>query len=74
MFDENASCHLALGKGYPTTVKGGDKLSVKELKEKGVNDSIEHVDFMIGDADTEIVGVKENGERVHIFKDGDWTI
>lgn len=74
LFDENASCHLALGKGYPTTVKEGDTLSKKELKELGVNDSIEHVDFMIGTFDTDIVGVKENGEKVQIFKDGDWVI
>lgn len=74
LFDENASCHLALGKAYPTTVKNGDKLSSKELKERGANDSIEHVDFMIGTPDLSVVGIKSNGEEVPVFKDGEWII
>jgi aminopeptidase len=74
LFDENASCHLAIGSGYPTTVKGGENLTKKQLKNLGVNDSIEHVDFMIGDEDTDIIGVKKDGETVQIFKDGDWVI
>ncbi len=74
LFDENASCHLALGKAYPTTIKGGDKLTVKELKEKGANDSIEHVDFMIGTEDMNIVGVDFNGGQTLIFANGDWQI
>ncbi len=74
LFDENASCHLALGKGYPTTVENGENLSVKELKDLGVNDSVEHVDFMIGDEDTNIYGVKKDGTKIQIFIDGDWAI
>ena len=74
LFDENASCHLAIGKGYPTTVIDGDKLSVAQLKEKGVNDSTEHVDFMIGTTDMEVIGVKKDGSKFVIFKDGEWTI
>ena len=74
LFDENASCHIALGKGYPTTVKNSDKLSKKELTEKGLNDSIEHVDFMIGTADLKVDGIKKDGSVVPLFKNGDWVI
>ncbi len=74
LFDENASCHLAIGKAYPTTISGGDKLSVSELKKLGANDSTEHEDFMIGTPDLSVIGVKENGQRVQIFADGEWVI
>lgn len=74
LFDENASCHLAFGKGYPTTVKKGDLLPQKELSKKGLNHSVEHVDFMIGTKDLSVIGVKENGEEITIFDNGDWTI
>lgn len=74
LFDENASCHLAIGKGYPSTVKGGEKMSVTELKKKGVNDSAEHVDFMIGTSDMSVVGIEFNGKTTTLFKDGEWVI
>jgi len=74
LFDENASCHLALGKAYPTTIKNGDKLTLKELKSLGANDSIEHVDFMIGTSDLSIIGVDYSGEETTLFVDGDWII
>lgn len=74
LFDENASCHLAIGKAYPTTILGGDKLSVAQLKKLGANDSTEHEDFMIGTDDLSVVGVKENGEKVQLFVDGEWII
>lgn len=74
LYDENASCHFALGKSYPTCLEGGEKLSIEELKERGMNDSLTHVDFMVGDETTEIIGVKENGEEVKIFKEGNFVI
>ena len=74
LFDENASCHLAIGKAYPTTIKDGDKLSAKELKEKGANDSVEHIDFMIGTEDLSVVGIDKNGEETVLFVDGEWSI
>ena len=74
LYDENASCHFALGKSYPTCLEGGEKLSIEELKERGINDSLTHVDFMVGDETTEIIGVKENGEEVQIFKEGNFVI
>ena len=74
LFDENASCHLALGKAYPTTVKNTEGLTSKQLLEKGLNNSIEHVDFMIGTSDLKIEGIKKDKEKVLIFKDGDFVI
>lgn len=72
LFDENASCHFAFGKAYPTNIEGGAKMSDEELEEHGVNNSLTHVDFMIGSKDMNIVGETESGEKVQIFKDGNW--
>lgn len=74
LFDENASCHLALGKAYPTTMKNGENLDKQTLSELGCNDSAIHVDFMFGTKDMNIVGIKPNGEEVQIFKNGDFCI
>jgi aminopeptidase len=73
LFDENASCHLALGKAYPTNIKGGENMTDEELEKKGVNDSLTHVDFMVGSKDLSIVGETKDGEKVQIFKDGNWA-
>lgn len=74
LFDENASIHLAIGKGYPTTVRNGADLTKSQLSKLGLNDSVEHVDFMIGTPDTEVFGVDESGNVTQIFADGDWVI
>ncbi len=74
LFDENASCHLAIGKAYPTTVKNGESLTKKQLESLGVNDSIEHVDFMIGTPDLTVIGIGYDGEETIIFTDGEWNI
>lgn len=74
LFDENASCHLAVGMGFTNTLTGFEKLSLEECHERGINDSMIHVDFMIGTKDLSIVGVTERGERVQIFENGDWAI
>lgn len=74
LFDENASCHLAIGKAYPVCLKGGDLLSSEELKNSGVNDSLVHEDFMIGTADLEITGITTTGEKIPIFKAGNFVI
>lgn len=73
LFDENASCHLAVGRGFNECLKGFEKLSHDEIKQKGINESMIHVDFMIGSKDMSIVGVTRKGERVQIFKDGNWA-
>lgn len=73
LFDENASCHLALGRAYPTCLKGTEAHSKDELKKLGVNDSLVHVDFMVGSKDMSIVGKTEEGQEIIIFKDGNWA-
>lgn len=73
LYDENASCHIALGKAYPTCLVDGEKMSEEELAAAGANDSLTHVDFMIGDATTNIYGVTTDGKEVAIFKDGNWA-
>jgi aminopeptidase len=74
LFDENASCHLAIGKAYPTTVKNGESYSIKQLKEMGVNDSTEHIDFMIGTPDLQVTGIAKDGTKTTLFVDGEWVI
>lgn len=74
LYDENASCHLALGKAYPTCLQGAENMSEEELLENGVNDSLVHEDFMIGDKTLNIIGVEYNGNEVQIFKDGNFVI
>jgi aminopeptidase len=74
LFDENASCHLALGFGFNNCVEDYEKYSIEDFKKLGVNDSMIHVDFMIGSPDMSIVGVTKEGVRVQIFKNGNWTI
>ena len=73
LFDENASCHLAVGHGFNECLKGFEKYTDEECKQRGINDSMIHVDFMIGSADMSIVGVTKDGTRVQIFKDGNWA-
>ena len=73
LFDENAACHLALGAGFKECVKGFEDMSDAELFEKGVNDSINHTDFMIGSEDLAIDGVTADGRTVAIFRDGTWA-
>ena len=73
LFDENASCHLAYGAAYPTCVKGGDKLSEEEQKAAGLNQSNNHVDFMVGTKDLSIVGITHDGEEVPVFVNGNFV-
>ena len=74
LFDENASCHLALGRGFNNCIENFEKYSVEECEKLGVNNSMIHVDFMMGSKDMSIVGVTKNGKRVQVFKDGNWAI
>ena len=73
LFDENAACHIALGRGYPTTVRGGEDMTTEQLLAKGVNDSNVHEDVMIGYKDTQVTGIIRTGETVRIFSDGEWV-
>lgn len=73
LFDENASCHLALGNAYAMNIKDGIKMKEEELIEKGYNKCMTHVDFMFGSDDMEIVGITHTGEKVQIFKNGNFV-
>lgn len=73
LFDENASCHLAFGKAYPTTIKNGENMSDEELAEHGVNDSFIHEDFMVGTKDLSIVGIDHEGNETQVFINGNWA-
>lgn len=74
LFDENASCHLALGRGFNECLEGFENMTVEECEKAGINSSMIHVDFMIGSKDMSIVGVMKDGKRIPIFKDGNWAI
>ena len=73
LFDENAACHLALGEGFGNCIRDYDKYTREELKELGVNDSLIHVDFMIGCDELSITGITEDGSEVAIFQGGTWA-
>ena len=73
LFDENAACHIAFGEAYPC-LKDGHQMSKDELKQRGLNDSITHVDFMIGTPDLSIVGTTHDGEEVPVFVNGNFAI
>ena len=72
LFDENASCHFAFGNAYPC-VKGGRDMTAEQRIEAGLNDSITHVDFMIGTHDLSIVGTTHNGQEIPVFVDGNFA-
>lgn len=73
LFDENASCHLALGEAYPICLKNGDNMTEEELEKAGANNSLTHVDFMIGSPDLNIIGETNSKEKIEIFKNGNWA-
>lgn len=74
LFDENASCHLALGTGFPNALDGTDGKEKEELISMGLNVSDVHVDFMIGTSDLKIEGVTYDGKNVLIFENGNFSI
>ncbi|MGN1040785.1 MAG: aminopeptidase [Candidatus Fimimonas sp.] len=74
LFDENASCHLAFGASYPTTVVGGNDMDEQQLAAHGMNQSLQHVDFMVGTKDMDIDGIAYDGTVTPLFRDGEWVI
>ncbi|QDP41724.1 aminopeptidase [Radiobacillus deserti] len=74
LYDENASCHIALGKAYPTNLEGGADMNEEELDKHGVNDSLTHVDFMIGSSELDIDGITEDGKSEPVFRKGSWAL
>lgn len=73
LYDENASCHLALGRGFDVCVREYEKYTREELKEMGINDSMIHVDFMIGADDLDIDGITSDGQKIPVFRKGSWV-
>lgn len=73
LFDENAACHLALGEGFSSSIIGNENMTLEECREKGINKSIVHEDFMIGSADLDITAKTRDGKTVQIFKNGNWA-
>lgn len=73
LFDENASNHLALGSAYAFCIEGGKTMSREELEQLGLNQSITHVDFMIGSAEMDIDGLLDDGSTEPIFRNGNWA-
>lgn len=73
LFDENASCHLAIGRGFSNLLEGFEDMSKEDHEAAGINDSMIHVDFMIGSPSMQIDGVTRSGEIVPIFRDGNWA-
>lgn len=73
LFDENASCHLAFGSAYPNCVKGGEDLDEAGQKAVGLNQSMNHVDFMVGTKDLSIVGTTQDGKEIPVFVDGNFA-
>ena len=73
LFDENAASHIALGQAYSTCVKNGDKLSPEELAAKGANDSLIHVDWMIGSGALDIDGITASGATEPLMRKGEWV-
>ena len=73
LYDENASCHLALGMGFPECVEGGLDADKDGLLALGVNQSSTHVDFMVGSDDLNIWGVDADGAETPVFVGGQWA-
>ena len=74
LFDENACCHLALGDAFKNLIKGYETMSKEEIDSVGLNNSINHVDFMIGSKDLTIKGYDEENNEYLIFNNGEWAI
>ncbi|MBQ7485672.1 MAG: aminopeptidase [Oscillospiraceae bacterium] len=73
LFDENAACHLALGKGFADTIEGFTHRTQEEVRALGVNESMMHEDFMIGSPDMRIDAICRDGSVVPVFRNGNWA-
>ena len=74
LFDENAACHLALGRAYPENIKGGLTDDEESLKKRGMNTSFQHVDFMFGTKEMKVDGIQKDGTVVPVFRKGNFVI
>jgi aminopeptidase len=74
LFDENAACHFAFGRGYPECLVGGNTMSEDELFAAGLNRSLSHVDFMVGSEQLSIDGIDALGKKTPVFRKGVWAV
>jgi aminopeptidase len=74
LFDENAASHIALGQAYSTCIRAADNLTTSQLGEKGANDSLIHVDWMIGSAEIDVDGIAANGNPEPLMRSGEWVV
>ena len=73
LFDENAACHIALGQAYSSCLKDGDKLTPEQLAARGANDSLIHVDWMIGSNHIDVDGIAGAGNSEPVMRAGEWV-
>ena len=73
LFDENAACHIALGQAYSTCLKNGDSLTPEQLASRGVNESLIHVDWMIGSNHIDVDGISAEGNSTPVMRGGEWV-
>ena len=73
LFDENAACHIALGQAYSTCLKDGDRLTPEQLASRGANDSLIHVDWMIGSNRIDVDGIDAAGDSEPLMRAGEWV-
>ena len=73
LYDENASCHLALGNAYRLSIEGGEEMSDEEFAQAGGNLSQDHWDFMIGSEEMDVDGIKEDGSTEPVMRGGEWA-
>jgi aminopeptidase len=74
LLDENAACHLAWGSGIPEGIKGGHDQTEEELRDRGMNVSNVHVDFMIGGPELEVRGVRRDGSEISLLRNTTWQV
>lgn len=73
LFDENASCHIALGQCYSKCFLNGASLSQDQIKAQGGNSSLIHIDWMIGSGQVDIDGIRADGSKVPVMRQGEWA-
>jgi aminopeptidase len=73
LFDENAASHIALGRAYRSTMKGGEGMTSEQFSSAGGNDSLVHEDFMIGSNKLDIDGITKNGKAEPVMRQGEWA-
>ncbi len=73
LFDENAACHIALGQAYSSCIQDGDKMSPEELAARGANESLIHVDWMIGSKQIDVDGISASGSTEPVMRSGEWV-